>query len=360
MRILLVTLVLAAAGTLAVDLQPAGTPRAEATAAAVRAPQAAVTQPRTVEIALLRYGRLVRVERELPRGAQPALHALRELAKGPTLAERKRGLRTALVPGLRPRFVRVQGDVFLVRVSQALVAPASGTTLERRLAQIGATLRWLGTAQTHAAIAVDGRLVTTLRLGSRPGMPRLQEGEGGYPYSVRGLQLRLWTIGFLDRSDVTGSLDYRTSQALLAFQGWEGLAKTGTVTGRTQVELFKATRPKPRSHGGSGRRIEIHRDRGVLLVVEDGTVVRAVHTSTGAGGATPAGTFRVYRKERMSWSVPFQVWMPYAAYFRGGIAMHEYPVVPPYPASHGCVRLPAGEAERIYRFVEIGTPVTVF
>jgi hypothetical protein len=359
MRILLVTLVLAAAGTLAVDLQPAGTPRAEATPAATRTPQVVTAQPRTVDVAFVRNGRLVRVERELPRGAQPALHALRELAKGPTLAEKKRGLRTAVAPGLRPRFVRAQGDLFLVRVSQELVAPASGATLELRLAQIGATLAWLEGPQTHAAISVDGRLVTTLRLGMRPGAPRLQEGEGGYRYSVRGLQLRLETIGFLDRSDVTGSLDYRTTQALLAFQGWEGLAKTGTVTGRTQVALFKATRPRPRSRG-PGRRIEIHRERGVLLAIEDGEVVRAVHTSTGAGGATPAGEFRVYRKERMSWSLPFQVWMPYAAYFRGGIATHEYPSVPPYPASHGCVRLPAGEAERIYGFVEIGTPVRVF
>ncbi|MFO7572074.1 MAG: L,D-transpeptidase family protein [Gaiellaceae bacterium] len=358
MRILLVTLVLAAAGMLAVDLQPGGPRRAEATPSALAAQRVAVVQPRTVDVAFVRNGRLVRVERELPRRAQPALHALRELAKGLTGAEKKRGLRTAVAPGLRPRFVRAQGDLFLVRVSSALVAPGSGATLEMRLAQIGATLAWLGTPQEYAAISVDGRLVTTLRLGARPGMPQFQEGDGGYRYSVRGVQLRLWGIGFLDRADVTGSLDYRTTQALLAFQGWEGLAKTGTITGRTQVALFKATRPKPRSRG-PGRRIEIHRDRGVLLTIDHGEVVRAVHTSTGAGGITPTGDFRVYRKERMSWSVPFQVWMPYAAYFKGGIATHEYPSVPPYPASHGCVRLPAGEAERVYGFVEIGTPVTV-
>jgi lipoprotein-anchoring transpeptidase ErfK/SrfK len=98
----------------------------------------------------------------------------------------------------------------------------------------------------------------------------------------------------------------------------------------------------------------------VLLAVEDGKVFRAVHTSTGAGGGTPSGTFRVYRKETMSWSVPFGVWMPYASYFIGGIAMHEYPSVPSYPASHGCVRLPAGDAERMYRFARFGTPVHVF
>jgi lipoprotein-anchoring transpeptidase ErfK/SrfK len=94
-------------------------------------------------------------------------------------------------------------------------------------------------------------------------------------------------------------------------------------------------------------------------MVEDGVVVRAVHTSTGVGGITPVGEFRVYAKVLMSWSVPFQVWMPYAAYFRGGIATHESPNVPSYPASHGCVRLPAGEAKRVYDFVRVGTPVSV-
>lgn len=360
MRVLLVTLVLAVAGTLGVDLEPAAAPRPDSAPAA--SPEKSMRkQParlRTVEVAFVRNGRLVRVERDLPRGAQPALHALRELARGPTRVERARGLRTALRPDLRPRFVRGQGELVFVRVSRTLLAPATAVTTGTRLAQIQATLAWLGTPRQYAALAVDGRLVTTLRLGRRPGSESFRAGEQGYVYSVRGIQIRLSTIGFLDRSDVSGSLDYRTSQALLAFQGWEGLERTGTITGRTQVALFKARSPRPTSRR-AGRRIEIHRDRGVLLLVEDGKVVRAVHTSTGAGGATPSGEFRVYRKELLSWSVPFQVWMPFASYFRGGIATHEYPDVPAYPASHGCVRLPAGEAERVYRFVDIGTPVRV-
>jgi lipoprotein-anchoring transpeptidase ErfK/SrfK len=106
--------------------------------------------------------------------------------------------------------------------------------------------------------------------------------------------------------------------------------------------------------------VEIHRDLGVLLLVEDNEVQRAVHTSTGAYGRTPSGTYRVYRKELLSWSVPFQVWMPYASYFVGGIAMHEYSYVPSYPVSHGCVRLPAGDAVRVYEFARVGTQVYVF
>ena len=367
MRALLLTLVLASAGTLAVDLEPAAAPPRESAASASRQPaaQRALASarphaaPTTVEVAFVRQGRLVRVERALPRGAQPALHALRELAHGPTRLERASGLRSALRPGLKPRFVHAAGELFLVRVAGSLTAPAAPRTMGMRMAQISATLAWLGTGRTFAALSADGRLVTTLRLGVRPGAQRLAEGEQGYGYSVRGIQVRLWTIGFLQRSDVTGSLDYRTSQALIAFQGWEGLARTGTVTGQTQLALFRARLPRPAARA-PGRRIEIHRDPGVMLVIEDNEVLRAIHTSTGVGGITPSGDFRVYRKERYSWSVPFQVWMPWAAYFRGGIATHEYPDVPAYPASHGCVRLPEGEAKRVYEFVKIGTPVSVF
>jgi hypothetical protein len=359
MRILLVTMVLALAGTLAVDLEPAAAPRAEVLPASItKVTRVAQAQPRTVEVAFVRGGRLVRVERELPRGAQPALHALRELAKGPTRAERARGLRTAFGPGLQPRFVRGQGDTFLVRVSPALLAPGTPQTVATRLAQIGATLAWLETPRRYAAISVDGRLAATVRLGARPAPQGFRDGEQGYAYSVRGIQLRLAALGYLDPGDVTGSFHSRTSHALLAFQGWEGLARTGTVTGQTQVALFKASPPRPAVRA-AGRRLEIHRERGVLLMVRGGEVLRAIHTSTGRGGITPVGEFRVYRKERMSWSVPFQVWMPWAAYFVRGIATHEYHDVPAYPASRGCVRLPSGEAERVYRFVETGTPVRV-
>jgi lipoprotein-anchoring transpeptidase ErfK/SrfK len=58
--------------------------------------------------------------------------------------------------------------------------------------------------------------------------------------------------------------------------------------------------------------------------------------------------------------VPYQVWLPYASYFNGGIAFHGYPEVPAHPASHGCVRLPISEAPFAYAFMTIGTRVTVY
>ena len=90
MRISLVVLVLAFAGLLAVDLAPSSTPRA-AVVLPTRALAAAKPTPKTVEVAFVRNGWIVRVERLVPKRMSPAEAALRELTQGPTRAERRRG-----------------------------------------------------------------------------------------------------------------------------------------------------------------------------------------------------------------------------------------------------------------------------
>jgi hypothetical protein len=50
--------------------------------------------------------------------------------------------------------------------------------------------------------------------------------------------------------------------------------------------------------------------------------------------------------------------MPFAMFFRGGYAMHQG-YVPPYAASHGCIRLPRGMAEIFFNASPPGTPVIV-
>lgn len=50
--------------------------------------------------------------------------------------------------------------------------------------------------------------------------------------------------------------------------------------------------------------------------------------------------------------------MPYAMFFRGGYAMHQG-YVPPYAASHGCIRVPAAMANVFFDNAPVGTPVVV-
>jgi lipoprotein-anchoring transpeptidase ErfK/SrfK len=50
--------------------------------------------------------------------------------------------------------------------------------------------------------------------------------------------------------------------------------------------------------------------------------------------------------------------MPYCMHFNGGYAMHQG-YVPPFAASHGCIRLPKGMAGHFYNAAPEGTPVIV-
>ncbi len=50
--------------------------------------------------------------------------------------------------------------------------------------------------------------------------------------------------------------------------------------------------------------------------------------------------------------------MPYCMHFNGGYAMHEG-YVPPYAASHGCIRLPKEMAHYFFDAAHEGTPVIV-
>jgi peptidoglycan hydrolase-like protein with peptidoglycan-binding domain len=316
----------------------------------------------------------------------PLSSTLRTLLAGPSESELRGGARTAFAHGTRLLGLRRQGALVTIQLDRRfLLQTAAGSTpvaparLRLRILQLGRTMSQFP-AVRRFRISVSGQLLVdypSLRMRWRPdaaGIWSLSElaPATAFPLELKlgpgdvanGDQLRLAQTflaasGWLDPSEVTGELDYATSQALTAFEAWNGLARDGTLTPASLERILRARRPFPR-RVGTGRSIEIYRDLGVLLLVENGRVLRAVHTSTGAGGRTPAGSFHVYRKEQLSWSVPFKVWMPWASYFVGGIAIHYYPSVPAYAASHGCVRLPAPEAQRVYAFAAQGTPVYVY
>jgi len=175
---------------------------------------------------------------------------------------------------------------------------------------------------------------------------------------VRALQQRLIGLGYLPAGAADGVYGMRTWHAVVAFQGWQRLQRDGIVGARTSRSLASAGRPRPWLHLRRG--LELDLKRQVLLVVDSGRTVRAVHISSAAPGyVTPRGRFQVYRREQMSWSVPYRVWMPYALYFTGGYAIHGFGVVPSGPASHGCVRVPLSEAPFVYWRSPLETPVLV-
>ena len=220
-------------------------------------------------------------------------------------------------------------------------------------------------------MALDARLSRTAlvaaALGSATGLvarPASAAASRALTYGARGrdvraLNERLAELTYLPPSAVTAAFGEATYHAVVAFQKYEHLRPDGVAGRQTRAALARAAAPVAPPFGAS-RRIDISLRRQLALLVEGRRVTRTVAVSTGRTGyATPAGRFEVYRRERRSWSRPYRVWLPWAAYFTGGIALHAYPDVPPYPASHGCVRVPVAEARVVYRFATLGTRVIV-
>jgi hypothetical protein len=185
---------------------------------------------------------------------------------------------------------------------------------------------------------------------------------GDQGHDVRVFQQDLVDRGYLAADEVNGTYDYGTEQAVMALQGYNDLnhggVRDGIATPVVRALAAGGDRPKPK-HGGPAH-VEVSLSQQVvMLVMKGGTVARAIHVSSGAGGKTPAGNFSVQSKATMSWSKPFKTWLPFASYFTGGYALHQYPIVPGYPASHGCVRMPSTEAQRVYAFATLHMPVFV-
>jgi lipoprotein-anchoring transpeptidase ErfK/SrfK len=310
----------------------------------------------TVKVYFTRGEQLASAKRQAPKGAEGAIRAL---LGGPTTAERKRGYGTAIPSTVRLLSAKTDDEKVTLTFSHDFATTED--TYLARLAQVVYTLDAAGFEE----VTIRGRTFTRDDFG-RPESytaPRLRKPTVTAPKNTRTIQRTLATLGYLPDDAVTGSYDYRTMQAVIAFQAWEGLARDGIAGKITQGRLKTAGRPKPMDDK-RGRYVEIYRDRGVVLLAENGRVVRAIHTSTGIGGnspnlGTPPGKFKIYRKELRSWSVPYKTWLPYAAYWNAGWALHGYADVPAYPASHGCARLPLPEAPFMYDFVDFGTPVRV-
>lgn len=285
--------------------------------------------------------------------------AVQQLLAGPTPTERARGIGSA-VPRSTPLLsVAVSRRIVTVDLGARFASGRDQTALRGRVSQLVRTVKSIP-GVLAVRLLVEGGVPVSLFPGydlRRPVVAAVDDVPR--QPTTREVQQGLIDLGFMAPGGLTGTTDTQTSTAVLGFQKWAGLGRDGTLGASTIEALQRATRPEP-ARRGAGRRIEVQLRRQLALLIDDNRVVRAVHISSGAGGKTPIGSFRVFRKERYSWSVPFKVWLPWASYFTGGVAFHEFGSVPTYAASHGCVRVNTYDAETLFGFAETGTPVDVF
>ncbi len=106
--------------------------------------------------------------------------------------------------------------------------------------------------------------------------------------------------------------------------------------------------------------IEISLASQHVALIKAGVPVFSTVCSTGRSGfSTRTGDFVITDKERSHRSTIYHVEMPYFMRLSClDFGMHEG-VVPNYPASHGCIRLPGDAARKLFAEIPVGTVVTV-
>ena len=174
--------------------------------------------------------------------------------------------------------------------------------------------------------------------------------------AVRILQAKLAALHYV--IGAAGVFDARTQRAVLAFRKMAGLPLTMAANAGVFAALDAGRGVFTVRYPAQGRHVEADLTHQVLaLIGADGRVESLYPMSSGKPSTpTTPGTFTVYEKQFGTNSDG----MVDSSYFNGGDAIHGYYEVPPYAASHGCLRVPIPDALTIYDWVTLGTTVDVY
>jgi N-acetylmuramoyl-L-alanine amidase len=252
-----------------------------------------------------------------------------------------------------------------VNTSRRRILAASSVPLAALAALLGSQTAAAGAPATPVPAVAAGS-ATSSDASTASSSAVLRPGSKGT--AVLAAQKRLAALGYwLGTPD--GVYGPSTAHAVTALQKVAGLARDGVLGPKTAKALAAGVRPSARTKRGDV--IEIDLAHQVLLVVHTGHVRLIFDTSTGSGAyyyslgrlhhaVTPKGTYHVFRSVNGWDSGPLgKLYRP--RYFNGGIAVHGYPSVPAWPASHGCVRvtIPAMDYLWAHALLPIGRTVLV-
>jgi lipoprotein-anchoring transpeptidase ErfK/SrfK len=124
----------------------------------------------------------------------------------------------------------------------------------------------------------------------------------------------------------------------------------------------------------SNQRIDVDISEQHMYVYEGEALVYSFVVSTGKGGGTLTGDFKVLDKIENAWSLPWGFWMPDwmgIYYVNSGLenGIHSLPVMPDgreiwgdqigKPISYGCVVLQPDDSLLLYNWASVGTPVII-
>ncbi|MDH3398096.1 MAG: L,D-transpeptidase family protein [Acidimicrobiia bacterium] len=194
----------------------------------------------------------------------------------------------------------------------------------------------------------------------------ISSGDSG-PW-VERLQERLAEAGFRP-GEPNGRFGQATLGAVYAFQKVHDLDRDGFFRAE-HWQLLNANVELPILPDVPDR-VEVDLSKQVLFLVKADRVKAVLPVSSGNGATyrgssgspvrarTPEGDYAFYKRVD-GWRISYLggLYRPY--YFRGGYAIHGSTSVPPYPASHGCVRVEIHDMDFLTTELELGMPVYVY
>ena len=145
------------------------------------------------------------------------------------------------------------------------------------------------------------------------------------------------------------------------------LAAMTSLTALTGDAVAREARPAPAKEATAPRdagepimAIVSIKTQQVTFYDADGWILRAPVSTGIKGRETPAGVFAVIERDKDHHSTMYDdAWMPNMQRITwNGIALHGGPL-PGYAASHGCVRMPYGFAEKLFDKTRIGMRVII-
>jgi lipoprotein-anchoring transpeptidase ErfK/SrfK len=149
----------------------------------------------------------------------------------------------------------------------------------------------------------------------------------------------------------------RTQWAVMAVRKVNGMSRSYNANPKIFRMLAARKAEFHLAYPHKGKHVEVDISKQVMALATHGKAQYTFAVSTGAP-ATPTirGHFHFYRKDPGYNSEG----MYYSVYFIRGYATHGYNPVPPYPASHGCVRNPIPDSIFIYNWIDLGDSIYVY
>src|SRR5207249_7974098 len=162
---------------------------------------------------------------------------------------------------------------------------------------------------------------------------------------------------------------FATARSIVAMRRWGPpaivtLAAMAALTALTADAAARQAAPTeataPRDAGEPIMAIVSIKSQQVTFYDADGWILRAPVSTGTTGRETPAGVFAVIEKDKDHHSTLYDdAWMPNMQRITwNGVALHGGPL-PGYAASHGCVRMPYGFAEKLFEKTRIGMRVII-